>query len=226
MLHHRISLRHVSAIGAATLVAGATFTVAAFAQSGEVEPDQVTSAAVATAAPEAETTPEDDFFAARPTPSEEDLAAARQESRSAAEAAADEAVRSSSGEGEDVPEPEPEPEPESEPESESSAAPVPAGSAKEIAQQMVLDQGWSADQFSDCLEPLWEKESNWNHTAENPSSGAYGIPQSLPGSKMSSHGDDWRTNPATQIAWGLDYIKDRYGDPCGAWAHSQANNWY
>jgi hypothetical protein len=91
---------------------------------------------------------------------------------------------------------------------------------------MVLDEGWSESQFSECLEPLWEKESNWNHTAENTGSGAYGIPQALPGSKMSSHGDDWRTNPATQIAWGIDYIKGRYGDPCGAWTHSQANNWY
>ncbi|KOX18299.1 lytic transglycosylase domain-containing protein [Nocardiopsis sp. NRRL B-16309] len=227
MLLHRISLRHVGAVGAAALVAGATFGVAAFAQSGEVDPDQVTSAAVAPTTPDAEPT-EDDFFAAPPTPSEEDLAAAREESRSAAEAAADEAVQSASDEGEDVPEPEPEPEsePAEDEGSSGSAAPVPAGSAKEIALDMVLAEGWSSDQFSDCLEPLWEKESNWNHTAENPSSGAYGIPQSLPGSKMSSHGDDWRTNPATQIAWGIDYIKDRYGDPCGAWSHSQANNWY
>ena len=66
----------------------------------------------------------------------------------------------------------------------------------------------------------------WNAAAENPSSGAYGIPQSLPGSKMATHGSDWRTNPETQIRWGIDYIKGRYGTPCGAWAHSEANNWY
>ncbi|WP_304453498.1 lytic transglycosylase domain-containing protein [Nocardiopsis sp. YSL2] len=233
MLLHRISLRHAGAIGAATLVAGTTFSVAAFARTGDADPGQVASAVVAApTTPDAEAA-EDDFFAAAPTRSEEDLAAAREESRSAAEAATAEAVQSSSGEGEDVPEPEPEPEPaESEDSSagasgpSGSAAPVPAGSAKEIALELVLAEGWSSDQFSGCLEPLWEKESNWNHTAENPSSGAYGIPQSLPGSKMSSHGDDWRTNPATQIAWGIDYIKGRYGDPCGAWSHSQTNNWY
>jgi hypothetical protein len=70
------------------------------------------------------------------------------------------------------------------------------------------------------------KESGWNHTAMNPSSGAYGIPQSLPGTKMATAGADWQTNPATQISWGLGYISGRYGSPCNAWAHSQAVNWY
>lgn len=113
------------------------------------------------------------------------------------------------------------------------AAPAPApavsapdpGSAKSIAYSMVLARGWGADQFS-CLEQLWQKESGWNTFANNPSSGAYGIPQSLPGSKMASAGGDWATNPATQITWGLGYIGDRYGSPCGAWNHSIANNWY
>ena len=73
---------------------------------------------------------------------------------------------------------------------------------------------------------LWQKESNWRYTARNPSSGAYGIPQSLPGSKMASAGADWQTNPATQIKWGLGYIAARYGTPCSAWAHSQQVNWY
>jgi len=77
-----------------------------------------------------------------------------------------------------------------------------------------------------CLDPLWKKESGWNHKASNSSSGAYGIPQSLPGSKMASEGADWRTNPVVQIKWGLKYIKGRYGDPCGAWAHSQNVGWY
>ncbi|MFD0855336.1 lytic transglycosylase domain-containing protein, partial [Actinomadura adrarensis] len=76
------------------------------------------------------------------------------------------------------------------------------------------------------LETLWDHESNWNERAENPSSGAYGIPQSLPGSKMASAGADWRTSSPTQIAWGLSYIKARYKDPCGAWAFWQRNNWY
>ena len=70
------------------------------------------------------------------------------------------------------------------------------------------------------------KESGWNTSASNGSSGAYGIPQSLPGSKMASAGSDWQTNPATQIKWGLGYIQERYGSPCAAWGHSQATNWY
>lgn len=96
---------------------------------------------------------------------------------------------------------------------------------KDIARSMLGDFGWGLDQFS-CLEPLWEKESGWNPTAANPSSSAYGIPQALPGSKMASAGDDWETNAATQIEWGMGYINDRYGSPCGAWGHSQSVGWY
>lgn len=113
-----------------------------------------------------------------------------------------------------------------------AAAPAPAqpvivnaGGSKGIAQQMVANKGWSSSEFQ-CLETLWQRESGWNHLAANPSSGAYGIPQSLPGSKMASHGADWRTNPATQIAWGLDYIQGRYGTPCGALNHSYSRGWY
>ena len=108
---------------------------------------------------------------------------------------------------------------------ERPSGPAAAADAKEIARQMVAARGWGADQFQ-CLDRLWEKESNWNPSATNSSSGAYGIPQALPGKKMASVGSDWRTNPATQITWGLDYIAGRYGTPCGAWAHSQAKNWY
>lgn len=90
---------------------------------------------------------------------------------------------------------------------------------------MLLDTGFSIDQMP-CLDKLWNKESGWNHKASNPSSGAYGIPQALPGSKMGTVADDWRTNPATQIEWGLGYIKGRYGTPCKAWAHSQDVGWY
>jgi hypothetical protein len=82
-----------------------------------------------------------------------------------------------------------------------------------------------ATQFA-CLDLLWEKESNWRVTATNPSSGAYGIPQALPASKMASAGSDWQTNAITQIRWGLGYIEAVYGTPCTAWAHSQATNWY
>ena len=84
--------------------------------------------------------------------------------------------------------------------------------------------GWPTRQFS-CLGRLWERESHWNHRAGN-RSGAYGIPQALPGSKMASKGADWRTNPVTQIAWGLSYINARYHSPCRAWAHSRATGWY
>ena len=105
----------------------------------------------------------------------------------------------------------------------SSSSKSSSGSPKSIAQAKLAERGWSG-QFS-CLNSLWEKESGWSTSAANPS-GAYGIPQALPGSKMASSGSDWRTNPATQIDWGLDYISETYGTPCAAWSHSQSNNWY
>ena len=85
--------------------------------------------------------------------------------------------------------------------------------------------GFGLDQMS-CLVNLWNRESHWRTTAKNGGSGAYGIPQALPGSKMAAYGSDWQTNPATQIKWGLNYIKGRYKTPCGALAHSQATGWY
>jgi hypothetical protein len=96
---------------------------------------------------------------------------------------------------------------------------------KPIARILVRDHGWSSEQFQ-CLDLLWTRESRWDYQIQNGSSGAYGIPQALPGSKMASAGADWRTNPVTQIRWGLGYIADRYGSPCGAWAHSESHNWY
>ncbi len=96
---------------------------------------------------------------------------------------------------------------------------------KTLAQALMPEYGLSSGEFS-CLDQLWEKESGWSTTADNPSSSAYGIPQALPGSKMSSAGPDWQANPETQIRWGLGYIRDRYGSACGAWGHSQSNNWY
>ena len=98
-------------------------------------------------------------------------------------------------------------------------------SAKAIARSMMAGYGWDDSQFS-CLESLWTRESSWNYQAENASSGAYGIPQALPGSKMSEVADDWTTNPTTQITWGLGYISGRYGSPCSAWAHSESVGWY
>jgi hypothetical protein len=98
------------------------------------------------------------------------------------------------------------------------------GSAQAIAREMLQARGMGDDQFS-CLVALWNRESGWRVNAYN-SSGAYGIPQALPGSKMAAYGADWQTNPATQIAWGLGYITGRYGTPCGAWGHSQSTGWY
>ncbi|MCP9944776.1 lytic transglycosylase domain-containing protein [Streptomyces somaliensis] len=89
-----------------------------------------------------------------------------------------------------------------------------------MARQMV-----PGDQFQ-CFSNIVDHESSWNYRAQNPSSGAYGLVQALPGSKMASAGADWRTNPATQIKWGLNYMNDRYGSPCGAWSFWQANHWY
>jgi Transglycosylase SLT domain len=98
------------------------------------------------------------------------------------------------------------------------------GTAQSIAYGMLASFGFATSQFS-CLQSLWNRESGWRVDAENPS-GAYGIPQSLPASKMASAGSDYLTNPATQIKWGLGYIKDVYGTPCGAWDFELANGYY
>jgi hypothetical protein len=96
------------------------------------------------------------------------------------------------------------------------------------ARVLMVDHGWTSDAQYNCLVNLWNGESNWNYLASNSSSGAYGIPQSLPGSKMGTFGSDWRTNPITQIKWGLWYIGEVYGSPCNAWSTWQARSphWY
>lgn len=96
------------------------------------------------------------------------------------------------------------------------------------ARVLMADYGFSSDAQWNCLNLLWEGESSWRYTAENSSSGAYGIPQSLPASKMASVGADYRTNPITQIKWGLGYIKQSYGTPCGAWNfwNNRFPHWY
>ncbi|GLW11839.1 hypothetical protein Misp01_69670 [Microtetraspora sp. NBRC 13810] len=101
----------------------------------------------------------------------------------------------------------------------------PANRNKAIAYRLMVRRSWTMREFR-CLDSLWTRESNWNHKAVNRSSGAYGIPQALPATKMAGAGGDWRWNPTTQIRWGLTYIKSRYGTPCGAWGHFQAHNWY
>ncbi|MFE3581078.1 transglycosylase SLT domain-containing protein [Streptomyces vinaceus] len=100
----------------------------------------------------------------------------------------------------------------------AQAAPM---SAKAIAQQMIKDPA----QFA-AFNNIVSRESGWNHTATNASSGAYGLVQALPASKMASAGSDWKTNPATQIKWGLDYMNSRYGSPVGAWNFWQTHHWY
>lgn len=91
-----------------------------------------------------------------------------------------------------------------------------------LAQQLY---GWGADQFA-CYDNIIMRESLWDQYADNPTSSAYGIPQALPGKKMASEGADWKTNPETQIRWGLKYVKDRYGTPCKAWSFKRAKGWY
>jgi hypothetical protein len=115
--------------------------------------------------------------------------------------------------------------PAQQPTQQTAVSSAPSGSPQQIAMAMLGSYGWSSSQFS-CLDSLWNQESGWNAGAANPSSGAYGIPQALPGSKMASAGSDWQTSAATQIRWGLGYIQGTYGSPCGAWAHEEADGWY
>jgi hypothetical protein len=97
---------------------------------------------------------------------------------------------------------------------------------REMARQILKNKfGYGSNQF-ECFDNIIMRESRWRVDATNPSSGAYGIPQALPGSKMASEGSDWRTNPATQIIWGIKYMEDRYGSPCAAWSFKAAKGWY
>ncbi len=109
--------------------------------------------------------------------------------------------------------------------SSAPAQPAPSpGSAQAYAKTQLTARGDGIEQYN-CLVALWNRESHWNVYAANPS-GAYGIPQALPGSKMASAGGDWRSSYVTQVGWGLGYVYGRYGSPCGAWAHSQSTGWY
>jgi resuscitation-promoting factor RpfB len=98
------------------------------------------------------------------------------------------------------------------------------GTAQSIAFNLLSAYGFATSQWG-CLDDLWERESGWIYNAEN-ASGAYGIPQALPGSKMASAGPDWETDPTTQIKWGLGYIQSVYDSPCAAWDHEEADGWY
>jgi hypothetical protein len=106
------------------------------------------------------------------------------------------------------------------------AALTAANSTVALGQQLASAYGWGAGAQWTCLDELWTRESGWQMVWNYQGSGAYGIPQALPASKMAAAGPDYMTNPATQIGWGLGYIRDTYGDPCTAWAHEQADAWY
>jgi hypothetical protein len=106
-----------------------------------------------------------------------------------------------------------------------TSTPPNPNTAQSIAYNLLASFGFSPTLYFGCLLDLWNRESGWVYDAEN-ASGAYGIPQALPGSKMASAGPDWQTNPATQIKWGLGYIKQLYGTPCGAWSFEEANGYY
>jgi hypothetical protein len=107
----------------------------------------------------------------------------------------------------------------------TTAPPADPTTAEQTAESLLSSFGFSSGQWS-CLYDLWQRESGWNVYAENAASGAYGIPQSLPGDKMASVASDWATDASTQIKWGLGYIKDVYGTPCGAWANEEADGFY
>lgn len=102
---------------------------------------------------------------------------------------------------------------------------IASGDPRDIARALLGQYGWDSSQF-ECLDSLWERESHWNPASHNARTGAHGIPQAMPGSKMASIAPDWQYNPETQIKWGLQYIQGRYGTPCGAWKHSQGSGWY
>ena len=107
----------------------------------------------------------------------------------------------------------------------TAGRPLSPAQAQAMARSMLAAYGWGQAQWP-CLDKLWTQESSWMTTAENPSSGAYGIPQSLPASKMATIGADYRTDTRTQLTWGMQYVRDAYGSPCSAWSFHLAHNWY
>ncbi|MGH3273428.1 MAG: lytic transglycosylase domain-containing protein [Streptosporangiaceae bacterium] len=109
---------------------------------------------------------------------------------------------------------------------DENAPPPDPGTAQSIAYNLLPSFGFSAAAQFPCLNDIYSRESGWRYNAENGESGAYGIPQALPGSKMATAGPDWQTDVTTQIRWGLGYIQGRYGTPCGAWSFWEAHSWY
>ena len=105
------------------------------------------------------------------------------------------------------------------------AAREPIGAKRFAKEMMASEYGWGDEEYT-CLNRLWTKESHWNYQARNPRSGAHGIAQALPATKMEQVGTDWRTNPITQIQWGLLYISERYDTPCAAWNKWRKSRYY
>jgi outer membrane biosynthesis protein TonB len=165
-----------------------------------------------------------------PAPAAEEIAVAPQAAEPAPAAAPEPAPAPAPA---PVPVPEAAPAPAPEPAPAPAAAPEPApvvavndpAGAQAYAAGQLASYGWAPDQMQ-CLQTLWNKESDWTTTATNASSGAYGIVQSLPAEKMASAGPDYLTNYRTQINWGLNYIQERYQSPCGALNFHLSNNWY
>ncbi|MBT1003561.1 hypothetical protein KIH31_13200 [Paenarthrobacter sp. DKR-5] len=202
----------VQRVAAVTAVCGVAVSIGVAGQSSAID---VSSAAMTTptespsAAPSAAATPTAKASAAAPasaTPTASKPAPAKTEAPAADTRAASSSVK-------EIPAPAP------------AVAVDNPDAAKAYAASILGNYGWSSDQMT-CLTQLWTKESDWRTSATNPSSLAYGIAQSLPAEKMASTGSDWKTNAQTQIKWGLQYVKDRYGSPCGAWDHETSYNWY
>ncbi|QEW02662.1 hypothetical protein [Microbacterium lushaniae] len=150
---------------------------------------------------------------------------ARLDERAEADATAPAGAGAGGGGREDAVTPAPTPPPAPAPLPPAAGPVMSPAEAQAHARTAISRYGWGEEQFS-CLVRLWNRESGWRAEALNRSSGAYGIPQALPAEKMASAGPDWRTNAATQISWGLAYIKARHASPCGAWDHSQRTGWY
>lgn len=106
------------------------------------------------------------------------------------------------------------------------AGPAPAGGYRALGARLAAADGWGSGPQWACLDALWTRESGWQMVWNAQGSGAYGIPQALPAAKMAAAGPDWLTDPATQIRWGLSYIRSTYGTPCTAWDHETADGWY
>lgn len=214
LLRDRISIRGVAA-ATSVVVASTGLTVAVHAVASE--PDRQTAAPAARVVTRIGELPAEASVSRSTVPAGKRLAAIKTANRREKLRAAREALEARELRAER--------EERAERASRSSARVDSSGSARGIAASIARSRyGWGAEQFS-CLDSLWERESGWNVHAANPS-GAYGIPQALPGSKMGAFGGDWRDSATTQIEWGLDYIDGRYGNPCGAWSAFGAKGWY